>query len=56
MAINRRSFLAALAAGVAALALDPEKAPWVPGQKTIFLPAQTIYDPAPAGNYCLTID
>jgi hypothetical protein len=36
--IDRRGFLAALAAGTAGLVLDPERALWRPGQRTFFLP------------------
>jgi hypothetical protein len=36
--MKRRAFLATLAAAAAGLALDPERALWVPGAKTIFLP------------------
>jgi hypothetical protein len=43
--IGRRGFLGLLGATVAATAaqleLDPERALWVPGQKTIFLPPKT---------------
>lgn len=43
--IGRRGFLGLLGASVAATAaqleLDPERALWVPGQKTIFLPPET---------------
>jgi hypothetical protein len=34
---NRRSFLQVAAAAAAALVLDPERALWVPGRKTIFV-------------------
>lgn len=37
--LNRRAFLQLFSAGVAALTLDPERLLWVPGEKTIFLPA-----------------
>lgn len=37
--MNRRAFLSTLAAGLAGAALDPERLLWVPGQKTIFIPA-----------------
>lgn len=36
--MNRRGFLGALAAGAAAFAIDPERALWVPGAKTISIP------------------
>ncbi len=36
--MNRRGFLGAAAAAVAALAIDPERLLWVPGAKTIFIP------------------
>jgi len=36
--VNRRAFLATLAAGLAGSALDPERLLWVPGKKTIVLP------------------
>lgn len=38
--MNRRAFLATLASAAAGIALDPERALWVPGRKRIFLPAQ----------------
>lgn len=37
--MDRRRFLSLLAASAAGLALDPERLLWVPGQRTIFLPA-----------------
>lgn len=37
--MNRRGFLASLGIGAAAFALDPERALWVPGAKTISVPA-----------------
>lgn len=37
--LTRRGFLGSLATAAAGLALDPERALWVPGQKRIFLPA-----------------
>lgn len=37
--MRRRAFLGLLAASFAGVALDPERALWVPGAKTIFLPA-----------------
>lgn len=39
--MNRRGFLSFLGAGAAALALDPERAPWVPGKKLISIPKVT---------------
>lgn len=36
--MNRRSFLSTLLGGATTLALDPERALWVPGAKTIFIP------------------
>jgi hypothetical protein len=42
--MNRRAFLATLAAGAAGLVLDPERLLWVPGAKTFFLPS-----PKPVG-------
>lgn len=36
--MNRRSFLALLASGVAGAALDPERLLWTPGARTIFVP------------------
>lgn len=49
--MRRRAFLQWLAAGAAALGatgeIDYERALWVPGQKTIFLPAETIFQPTP---------
>lgn len=49
--MNRRSFLRVLGLGAAgaavgALELDPERALWVPGQKTFFLPEPRIGMPA----------
>jgi len=38
--MNRRAFLATLATAAAGLALDPERLLWVPGAKTIFMPAE----------------
>lgn len=35
MGLTRRGFLGLLASAVPAMALDPERALWVPGQKTI---------------------
>ena len=37
--MNRRSFLSMLGVGAAATAFDPERLLWVPGVKTIFVPA-----------------
>lgn len=37
--MNRRAFLGSLAAVAAGLALDPERALWVPNAKRIFLPS-----------------
>jgi hypothetical protein len=37
--MNRRGFLTSLGAAAAAFALDPERALWVPGAKTISIPA-----------------
>jgi len=37
--MNRRSFLQILGAAAAGAVLDPERLLWVPGQKTIILPA-----------------
>jgi len=38
MTLHRRDFLIRASMAAAALALDPERLLWVPGQKTIFLP------------------
>lgn len=38
MALTRRSFFGALTAGIAGMTLDPERALWVPGRKTFFIP------------------
>ena len=38
--IGRRGFLNALGAFAAGAVLDPERLLWVPGRKTIFLPAK----------------
>lgn len=49
--MDRRSFLSYLAAGAAALGsgveIDYERALWVPGAKTIFLPAESVFVPTP---------
>jgi hypothetical protein len=37
---SRRGFLGALLGAVAGAALDPERALWIPGKKTISIPAQ----------------
>lgn len=37
--MNRRSFLSLVGSGVAGLALDPERALWVPGRRSFFLPS-----------------
>lgn len=37
--LNRRGFLAGLAGLVGGAVLDPEKLLWVPGAKTVFIPA-----------------
>jgi hypothetical protein len=37
--MNRRLFLSTLGLAAAGMALDPERLLWVPGRKTIFLPA-----------------
>jgi len=42
--MNRRAFLASLG-GAAALALDPERALWVPGAKLISIPAPRVLVP-----------
>ncbi len=42
--MNRRSFLSAAFASVAALAFDPEKLLWVPGKKLISIPAPSMFD------------
>ena len=36
--MNRRGFLGVLGAGLAGYVLDPERAIWLPGAKTYFLP------------------
>lgn len=36
--MNRRAFLATLAAGLAGAAADPERLLWVPGRRKIFIP------------------
>ena len=36
--MNRRDFLQRASLAVAAMAIDPERLLWTPGQKTIFLP------------------
>ncbi len=40
--IDRRGFLGALGAFAAGAVLDPERLLWVPGRKTIFVPAKPI--------------
>ncbi|MGH7182754.1 MAG: hypothetical protein ACREJN_12355 [Nitrospiraceae bacterium] len=42
--MNRRGFLGALAGFTAALTLDPEKLLWIPGQKLISIPSESIID------------
>jgi hypothetical protein len=44
--MNRRHFLQVLGGAAAAIALDPERALWVPGAKTIFLPPERRVEPA----------
>lgn len=39
--LNRRGFIAALAAFASGTVLDPERLLWVPGAKTISIPAQS---------------
>jgi hypothetical protein len=41
--VNRRGFLASLA-GAAAIALDPDRALWVPGAKLISVPAPSVVE------------
>lgn len=36
--MNRRGFIQTLLGTASAIALDPEKLLWVPGEKTIFIP------------------
>lgn len=43
--MNRRAFLASLAATVAGASFDPERLLWVPGQRTYFLPPIWRYAP-----------
>ena len=40
--VNRRSFLGLSSAALAAFALDPERLLWVPGAKTILIPAPSL--------------
>jgi hypothetical protein len=45
MALTRRGFIGSLlAAGAAAAAFDPERLLWTPGQKTFFIPEQTVVE------------
>ena len=44
--MNRRSFLHAATLAASALAIDPERLLWTPGQKTIFVP-KPIFAPIP---------
>ena len=37
--MNRRSFLGILSGSIASFGLDPERLLWMPGAKTIFIPA-----------------
>jgi len=48
--VNRRAFLALAAASAAGFALDPERALWVPGAKTIFLPPERTVVAAGVGD------
>lgn len=41
--MNRRFFLASLAASVASAALDPERALWIPGKKLISIPKPSVH-------------
>lgn len=50
--MNRRGFLATFAAVAAGVVLDPERLLWLPGAKTIFLPAPK---PTLATSEALTI-
>ncbi|MCR4375869.1 MAG: twin-arginine translocation signal domain-containing protein [Acidobacteria bacterium] len=49
--LSRRGFLRLFGAAAVGMALDPDLALWVPGQKTIFLPSETVFK----GNQFLTI-
>jgi hypothetical protein len=40
---SRRGFLSALLGGASALAVDPERLIWMPGQKKIFIPPPPQY-------------
>ncbi len=52
--MNRRGFLSTLSGAAAALAFDPERLLWVPGAKTIFVPApKRIIKPIGVWNGCL---
>lgn len=42
--MKRRGFLAALASATGAFALDPERALWVPGAKTISVPTPRVFE------------
>lgn len=39
---TRRGFLSLLGASIATASLDPDRLLWVPGQKTISIPAQSV--------------
>ncbi len=43
--MNRRGFLAGIVASAGALALDPERALWVPGRKLISIPSGKLHMP-----------
>ena len=42
--MDRRQFINTLTVLTATAVLDPERLLWVPGQKTIFLPKESIFD------------
>jgi len=48
--MNRRAFLGLAATTAAALVFDPERALWVPGAKTIFLPPERTVVAASIGD------
>jgi hypothetical protein len=52
--MNRRDWLKLFSAGVVgAMVMDPEKLLWVPGEKTIFLPAVVPPPLVPVADYSL---
>ena len=48
--MERRTFLKGLMGAAGIFAMDPERALWVPGEKTIFVPPATVVNPEFAGS------